>query len=147
MTRIVRKCAGSLAVAAGLFVFQACDNGTVEPESLTGTWSYSVSNLNGGGQSCSVAGGTINFTQSGTQLTGSTTGGTLTCTSGNSALPNSTITNGSVNGTAVQFGFSGVPAQHTGTITGGEIKGTVTVLFPIGGGLATLSGQFTATRQ
>ena len=133
-------------MAAGLFVLQGCGDDVVGA-SLTGSFSYSVSNLQGSGQTCSVSGMTLNLTQEGTQLTGTTTAGTIVCTGGSAGLPATTIVNGSVNGSTVLFGFQSLPAQHNGTLSGNTIAGTVNVSVPFGPVVATLSGQFTATRQ
>lgn len=53
---------------------------------LTGTWTYSASGLSGGGRNCTLAPFTLTITQTQAILSGSTSGGTLTCTN-----PNQTI--------------------------------------------------------
>jgi len=75
-------------VLFGLILCIGCDDdltGPVMPD-LTGEWSYSATNLRApgspGGVSCNVSDVTLSITQTGERITGTYSGGAVTCSNG-----------------------------------------------------------------
>lgn len=95
--------------ASALLVLVGCGDSPSEPRTpnLSGRWTYSATNISGGGGSCDVAGVTLNLTQSGTTFSGSATGGVLTCRAGGESvsvnLTSAVVANGSINGNQIVF--------------------------------------------
>ena len=139
-------------------VFLACggdDDGLMGPSipSVAGSWTYNMSNLSGGGLSCSTTGTSLVFNQSASTFTGTYSGGTLSCTGGGgtASVPvgTGTVVNGSVTTAgAVSFDFDTQDWRNTGTLSGNSISGTVVVRIDLGAptGVITLSGNFSAAR-
>ena len=139
-------------------VFLACggdDDGLMGPSisSVAGSWTYNMTNLSGGGLSCSATGTSMIFTQSASTFTGTYNGGTLSCISGgvtvSAPVGTGTVVNGSVTtAAAVSFDFDTQDWRNTGTLSGNSISGTVVVRIDLGAptGIITLSGNFSAAR-
>jgi hypothetical protein len=151
MRELKRGVAMALAFAVG-----ACDNHVTQPTNqviadVSGTWSYTASNLTGPVSfTCNIVGATMSLSQSGNIVTGSVSGGTLTCSgptvSTNDPLPNGPIASGSVNGTTVLINFGKVNIQNVGTVSGKSIFGQV-ALTGLHGSMDKLLGNFSAVRQ
>lgn len=122
--------------------------------SVEGSWSASVSNMTGGGATCSTT-SPIQATlrQTGSTFTGSYSSGVLTCTTPTESFSASTgsgpVINGQVSGENVTFDL-GTPAfHHTGILEGTAMSGTAEWLYDFGNplGVVTLSGNWSATKQ
>jgi hypothetical protein len=118
---------------------------------VSGRWSYSATDLHGiVSFSCSILDATMSLTQSGTTLTGSVSGGTLSCLGSggftNEALSGGVITNGVINGSTVQLEFGTQHVQNVGTVSGNSMSGRV-ALSGVLGTTVQMTGNFSAVRQ
>ena len=140
-------CAVALALAAG------CGGDSTGPKvDLTGTWTYSATNLNVSGVNCSISGVTMTIVATGNTFTGAVApGGTLTCTSpaGTDVEPlgGDIIANGTISGNAIQFDIGNSDFHNAGTLSGNSISGTVTVHVDDSGVVFNLVGNFTAVKH
>lgn len=130
-------------------VLAGCSDSTgVNNVSITGRWSYSVSNLSGGGVVCTIAGETFQLTQLGNTFSGTATGGTLSCNGGApSALASDVVANGTVSGNNVTFDIGTSDFHNSGKQSGASITGTTTARLNPGTGPVVLTGNFTAVQQ
>jgi hypothetical protein len=131
------------------------DNGTGPGSTdVTGTWSASLSSMNGSGASCSSTVPTqLTLNQAGTTLSGSYDGGELFCTApgGTGPVPvgSGSVVNGTLSGRNLSFDL-GTPDFHfSGAVTGTSMAGTAqwTMDFGIPIGVATLNGNWVASKQ
>ena len=106
------QCVKRGAMIALVVAIAACgSDSTNSPDNtVSGRWSYSATDLHGiVSFSCSILDATMSLTQSGTTVTGSVSGGTLSCLGSggltNEALSGGVITNGVINGSTVQLEF------------------------------------------
>ena len=133
------------------------DDGT-SSSALSGTWSYSASQLTGGGIVCNLAGTLIDVIQGADgEFTGTVRGNpNVTCTAqGGGNIPPGTSTPfpltgqllGRLSGSSVTM--SGLTSNwvHGGTLRGSSITGNVRINEPIPDGVRTLDGSFTMTKQ
>jgi hypothetical protein len=143
-----RLCTLVLLVAAA-----GCGSDSTAPKTdVTGTWSYSASNLTVSGVTCTISSVSMTFAQTGTTFTGTVaSGGLLSCTgpagSDNEVLGSDVIANGVVNGNAVQFDIGTSDFHNTGTLSGNTISGTAAVNVTVNGVVAVLTGNFSATKH
>jgi len=117
---------------------------------VTGTWSYSMSNLSGGGISCFESGTTLNLYQHGTTFTGSFSGGVFICGLDAVFVADGRVINGSITSdSAVSFDMRTDGWHNSGTLSGDSMSGTATVPLDAGPpvGRVTLTGTFAAVRQ
>jgi hypothetical protein len=113
--------------------------------SVAGTWTYSVTNLSGGGLSCNISGVLLTLTQNGSNFQGTYTGGTLSCAGlGSSGFTGGSVVSGTVAGNAVTFNFDDADYHHTGTATSGSMTGSAILKLDA---TTTLAGTFSATKQ
>lgn len=131
----------------------ACNDSAINEvdTSMSGQWSYTVTDLTGAVNfTCSIQGAMISLMQSGGDLTGSVTGGTMSCQmpSGITVLPLSggDITNSGIDGASVQINFGNPNLKNVGTVSGNAMSGVVEAR-GILGTTAQLTGKFSATRQ
>src|SRR5438105_15587545 len=111
----------SLFATASLVGCGSCDSTGPVNANLTGSWTYSVTNLAGGGYSCNSSGTTLVITQSGASFTGTYSGGTFSCSyqgtsSATSPVGSGVLASGTVSGNNVSFNFDPLPWSNTGTI-------------------------------
>lgn len=145
------------ALCASAALLAACGGGSTGPASVGGTWLYSAQSLTGSGLTCSISSLTMDMQQSGTTVSGTTTGGNLVCQDqqGNQATGtfNSTdITGQLTSNNSITLQFGGTSFESTGTVNAHTITGTSTVdlTFNTNGGgqtAVTLTGNFTAAKQ
>jgi hypothetical protein len=145
-----------LLLSSLIFVL-ACggDDGTgPSPANVTGTWSGSVSNMSGGGISCSSTEPTqLTLDQSGTSFSGSYAGGTLLCSGpgGSASVPveSGSVINGTVSGNNVTFDLDTSDSHFTGTVNGNSMSGTAQWRINFGApiGVITLNGNWGAAKQ
>ena len=121
---------------------------------MTGTWTASLSNLTGGGATCSSTEPTeLTLQQDGNAFTGSYTGGELTCSgsSGTFSTPlgDGIVINGQVSGNEVSFDLDTPDYHQDGTLNGASMSGTATWRFDFGPGtgVVTLNGTWGAAKQ
>jgi hypothetical protein len=116
---------------------------------VAGSWTYSVTNLVGGGLSCNTGGTTVTIAQSGTTFSGTYTGGTLSCNSlGDFAIGTGTVANGTVSDNAVAFDFDTQDWANTGSASGNTISGTATVrLVTSSNQTIILTGNFSMVKR
>jgi hypothetical protein len=140
-------------LAAAVLALVACGGDSTGPNTsdVSGTWMYNATNLNGAGLSCSITNVTFSLTQTGSSFTGSTSGGTLSCTfageSDSESLGNSTVANGQVDGTAIQFDIGSSDLHNAGTRDGKSITGTLTANVEVDTTAVVLSGTFSLVKQ
>ena len=128
----------------------ACSDSTgPKNANVSGSWTYSVSNLSGGGLSCNATGTAVTISQTGTTFTGSYSGGTLNCGSvGSVGVGTGTVANGTVTNNAVTFNFDTQDWTNTGTVSGNSLAGTTTVrLVLTGGQTVVLTGNFSMVKN
>jgi hypothetical protein len=128
----------------------ACSDSTgPKNANISGSWTYNVSNLSGGGLSCNASGTTVTISQTGTTFTGTYSGGTLSCgTVGNVSIGSGTVANGTVTNNSVTFNFDTQDWTNTGSVSGNSIAGTTTVrLVLTGGQTVVLSGNFSMVKN
>jgi hypothetical protein len=119
---------------------------------LAGSWSYSASNLSGGGFNCFVSGTTMVISQTAAGFTGSYSGGILSCsyqggTSTNSSAGTGSVSSGTVSVNAVAFNFDTSDWANTGSVSGNTISGTTVVRIVSGSSVVFLNGNFAAIRN
>jgi hypothetical protein len=118
---------------------------------VAGTWTFTISNLTGGGVTCNLADTPMTLTQSGTAFSGTYGPGSLSCTGPSglqSGLVQGYVIHGTVNGLTVAFDLDTPDAHHTGTSTGSLMSGTATYRVSDGSGaIVILSGSWSASRQ
>ncbi len=141
-----------LLIPAVVLVLVACGGDSSGPgTNLTGSWLYSVSNLTTGGLTCASSGTTLSITQTGNTFSGSYSGGTLTCTTASGTtsvlIGTGTVVSGSLSGNTVSFNLDTSDWHNVGTLSGGSMSGTVTVLLTLNGTNYTLTGHFGAARS
>lgn len=120
-----------------------------------GNWSLSITNLTGGGGTCSTTSpAQITFQQNTTTLSGSYGGGgVLTCTGPNGsfsfAIGSGSVLNGQISGNQISYDLGTADFHQVGTVNGSSMAGTATWTFRSGSGstLGTLTGSWAATRQ
>lgn len=92
----------------------------------------------------------MSVNQSGSMFTGSTTGGSVTCSAGGATsggtLGSRIIVNGEIAGTDVDFDFDGPDWHHTGSISGNSMTGQATAIFELSSGSVVLRGSWSAAR-
>ena len=144
--------AGLLVIGlAGVAGCGGGDGGPTGPasSSIAGTWHMSLSNVSGGGETCSAADIALVLQGSGSSFTG-TYSGIFACgpTGGQQqgAQVNGTIVNGTRSGSQVALDMDDSDLHHTGTINGDQMSGTANYHLNLSGGLRILSGSWTATR-
>lgn len=142
-----------LAALATLAVTACGDSsgpGSNNAPPLTGSWSYSTTNLNAIGVTCNSSGTILTITQSGSTFSGSYSGGTLSCTSSSGTLSGAigtgVVVSGSVVGNSVSFDLDTSDWRNSGSISGNSMSGTVTVRVVVSGTPYTLTGAFGAAR-
>ena len=151
----MRSFFGVAAMAVAMVLAAGCDDDDgMGPEAvdLTGTWTYSATNLAGGGLTCSFTGIQATVQQSASTFSGTTQGGSYLCESllGNlgADLGAQTISGGTIAGSDVGFQIDGVLLfTHSGTVSGNSMSGTVVAtgsVDPVG--QVALSGSWTASR-
>jgi hypothetical protein len=140
-----------LAILATLL---ACGDESTQPStgSLSGTWALSLSNMSGTGISCSSKStASLFISQQGATLSGSYTGGELTCVgaagTASEFIGSGTILNGEVNGNSVSIDLNTPDFHLTGTIdTVGSMSGTAVWRTDFGQAMevVTLNGDWRA---
>ena len=140
-------CVLVLSLAAG------CGSDSTAPQlNLTGSWTYSASNLSVIGVTCAITGVSMTLTATGNTFTGSVApGGVLTCTSpagaDTASLGGDVIINGAVNGNSISFDIGTPDFHNAGTLSGNSMSGTVTVHDVENGVPLTLTGTFSAVKH
>jgi hypothetical protein len=121
---------------------------------VEGTWNASLSNLTGGGASCSTTTPIqLSLRQTGSTFTGSYSSGVLTCTTPTESFSASTgsgsVVNGQVSGDNVTFDLGTAAFHHTGLLEGTAMSGTAEWMYDFGIPLevVALSGNWSATKQ
>ena len=146
----------SVFVLLGITLAACGDDDGTGPSSanVEGTWSASLSNLSGGGVSCSsTIPIDVTLTQTGNTFSGSYDGGELTCTgsAGTFSTPvgSGTVINGQVSGNNISFDLDTPDFHHTGSVSGTSMSGTASWTFDFGDptGVVTLNGNWGAERQ
>lgn len=148
----------ALALGAALLVGLAgCGDDPVstDPQDPTGSWSYAATDLVGGGFACVIRDVSLTLSAGAASLSGTTQGGTLTCTVGDTAsepvpLGAGTVT-GTVSGSAVSFDVrqGANEAQNQGQLSASTLSGTIAARFDFGPqfGVVELAGSFRADRR
>jgi len=119
---------------------------------VAGTWTLAVSNMSGGGISCtSNTPFPLTLSQSGTTFNGTYGAGNVTCVGGGESITftaSGSVVNGSVSGNTVNFDLDTQDFHHTGTLNGNSMSGTATWTFDLGApvGEVTLSGNWSASK-
>lgn len=133
----------------GLVVSACSDSTGPKNANVSGAWSYSVSNLSGGGLSCNASGTTVTLNQTGTTFTGTYNGGTLSCGSvGTVSVGTGAVASGVVAANSVNFNFDTQDWMNAGSLSGNTIAGTATVrLVLTGGQTVVMNGNFSMVRQ
>jgi hypothetical protein len=142
-----------------LFLPACGGDGTTAPlgpqhADVEGVWSYDANmtgTLSGFALTCSLAGRTMTLIQTGATFSGTVSSGTLTCSAGGATISDpfgtGIVNNGQVDGNSVQFDF-GVPDwRHTGTVNGGSMSGSVTLVAELTDEVVIVTGPWAAARQ
>lgn len=127
--------------------------GVTPHTNVSGTWTYSASNLSGGGLVCQIEGTRLELEQTGRSFVGIYTGGTLTCVEpvGGRVVPfgAGVVTAGEVEGNSVTFDFDTSDIRHSGEVDGRTMSGALVMRMDVGDpiGVVTLTGNFSAVRD
>lgn len=135
------------AILLTILAAAACGDPT-GPSGLTGTWEYSATNLATEALPqlvCSIARMTLTVTQTGKSLSGSATGGTITCLGQPmKVLPSPRSVTGSVDDSVITVEI-GQEIFNIGVLDGDVVSGTsIERGFSLG---LVLVGRFTLVRQ
>lgn len=135
-----------------LVVLSACggSDGPTSPRTvdLSGTWRIAFTNLSGSGITCNTTAIDYFVTQTGTTFSATSNSTYIfTCTDGIDTVSDTAtgaiISNGHVNGSAIDFDLATTSAHQTGTVTGNSVSGSSTWTLDLGGsGTLVLRGQF-----
>ncbi len=135
-----------------LVVVVGCSSSSGPKITVNGDWSYEAPDLATSGASCSVT-ATLTLDQTGATFSGTYSDGLRTCVingvQSSSGPVQGSVFNGTVSGDAVSFNIQtqGTWVQ-TGTISGNSMTGSANVTYATGtGGMVTLSGSWSATKQ
>lgn len=143
------------AAILGLALLAACGgDGPTEPKlvNLSGTWRVTYTNLTGSGITCSTTAIDYLISQSGSTFTGASNSTyTITCTDGvntlSETLTGAIVSNGHINGSALEFDLATSAAHQTGTVSGNSMSGSATWTLDLGSsGTVVLRGQFGGVR-
>jgi hypothetical protein len=125
------------------------------PANVAGNWTYTSATLGSQNAICDFYGTTLSLLQSGHGFHGSYVIPAPECigATGMQVSPRITGTvHGSVAGSVMTFGFSGQSSgtsftiTSTGAVSGDTLSGASTMLVPVGSGVDTLTGTWTAVR-
>jgi len=123
--------------------------GPITPQ-IGGAWTYSASNVAGGGASCTISNLRLSITPSGTTFSGTYSGGVLVCTGNGQTVTlgpfQGIVVNGTINGTSIAFDLDTQDWRNVGTVGGSSMSGQVTVRLDFGQGPITLRGNWAAAR-
>jgi len=128
--------------------------GLTEVTDLSGSWTYAAPNMTGTIQGFTVVCGFSNvpltISQTGDTFTGSTNGGSFSCSiagqSDGGVFGGRIIVNGEVDDIDVEFDFDGPDWHHSGTIDGNSMSGQVTAIIELSTGSVVLRGGWSAAR-
>jgi hypothetical protein len=141
-------------ILAAIFLSLAGCGGDSGPKNanISGSWTYTVTNLVGGGITCNTSGTTLQLNQSGTTFSGSYSGGTITCSAPGVApetapIGTGDIIDGAIGVSDVSFDLDTSDWSNTGTLVGNSMSGTAVVFVTDGTTSATLTGHFAAVRN
>jgi hypothetical protein len=143
----------SIATSLAVLITACGDDDPSGPTipNVAGSWTYSATNITGGGVTCSFTNVPMTLAQTGTTFTGAYAGGLLACAgpggSFSEQVAGGSVATGTINGNAVTFDLDNSDWHNTGTISGATMSGTVVVKINDGTTTFTLAGEFTATRQ
>ena len=123
----------------------SCSHDVTGSQAISGTWSVSLS-MHGGGETCS-AGYQMHISESSPTFTGTYDSGSISCSGGgsNSGIYGP-ITNGTINGNAIEYNVDNSDLHQVGTVNGNTMSGTANWNFVSGGSSVLLVGTWTATR-
>lgn len=150
------------AVLLGALTMAACGGDSMTGPSgtsggstnLSGSWTYAAPNMTGTIQgftvSCRFSNVPLSITQTGETFTGSTDGGSFSCSLGGQSdggtFGSRIIVNGEVDGTSVEFDFDSPDWHHTGQISGNSMTGQATAILELSTGSVVLRGGWSAAR-
>jgi hypothetical protein len=145
----MRRRLGTLAIAAGLLA--GCETLGITTPRVDGVWLLSAQSLTDGARVCAIDGMRLTLEQFGTDVTGTSSGGTLTCvangTTSTSQLTAKPIVNGSIDATdEIRFDLGGPDWRHEGDVVARSMTGIVRVRFGGSLGVALFTGNFGAAR-
>lgn len=140
-----------LLPAALLGLVVGCSDSSTEPKAdVSGHWTYSATNVAGGGLSCNIAGVNLTLAQTGTTVTGTVASGTVSCSGVSGAFTDSlgddVIANGQIIGNAIQFDIGTSDVHNAGSLNGNSMSGVLTLRAESGTTTVLLTGNFTAVR-
>lgn len=142
---------GVAVLVVGLL--SSCGDGGAGPSAtpidVEGAWNWSMTNVSGGGLSCSVLNGNLSLNQSNNAFTGTYDGNLRCVASGQTVIDVQTsgaVVNGVVQGSGVRFDLDTQDFHLTGTVSGNSMSGTVTLRFDTGSSVVTMSGNWLASR-
>lgn len=151
-------CLSALAIAG---VTAGCSGGDSMTGPAAGTnvggnWTYAAPNMTGtlsGGITvvCSFSSVAVSLSQTGSTFSGSTTGGSFTCSAGGvsdgGTFGRRIVVNGEISGSGVEFDFDGPDWHHTGQVSGNSMTGQATAIIETGSGSVVLRGSWSAARN
>lgn len=126
-------------------------SGPKSPANVTGSWTYTASDLSGDGYTCTVTGAILTLEQTDTTFAGTYADALLSCTSGSTTINNpglsGDIVNGTVSGSSVSFEIDGATYTNTGSVSGTTMSGTASLSTAGSGTNITVTGSWTAAQQ
>ena len=123
----------------------SCSHDATSSQTISGDWTVSLS-IHGSGLTCS-AGYKMHITESSPTFTGTYDSGSISCTPGGGASGiYGPITNGTINGNAIEYNVDNSDLHQVGTVSGSSMSGTANWNFVSGGSSVLLVGTWTATR-
>ena len=150
-----------IVLLSAALLLAACGSDSTGPNNVTsvsGRWSFTATNLAGGGVTCSIFGVTMQLSQTGSTFTGHTvanssgTFGTFTCSGGGQTINEDIegqdqIAAGTIQGNVVTFDIGTSDLHSTGTVSGSSISGQTVLKLSDGTVTGNLVGNFSMVKQ
>ena len=139
----------ALALAAALLT--GCESLGISTPRVDGEWLLSAQSLTDGARTCTIDGLTLALEQVGRNVSGTSSGGTLTCVGNDETIVIQLVTKPIVNGSIddadnIRFDLGGPDWRHEGDVIDRSMVGTVRVRFGGTLGQELFTGTFGAAR-
>lgn len=138
-------------LAAAALLLAGCESLGITTPRVDGEWLLSAQSLTDGTRTCAIDGLTLSLSQLGTTVSGTSSGGTLTCVGNGETnaiqLVAKPVVNGSIDDADnIRFDLGGPDWRHEGDVIDRSMVGTVRVRFGGSLGQELFTGTFGAAR-
>ena len=140
-----------IAVTLAAALLGGCESLGLTTPRVDGEWLLSAQSLTDGSRTCAIDGMTLSLEQLGRTVSGTSSGGTLTCVAGDQTtviqLAAKPIVNGSIDDAEnIRFDLGGPDWRHEGDVIDRSMVGTLRVRFGGALGQELFTGTFGAAR-